>query len=69
MLTVATAGSDHPFPRYEIHTLMDNKFQFSLFIQAMYNLQKKGFKPEAMGWQELAGIHGLPYVRWRLVIS
>lgn len=43
------------FPRVEIATLIQDEFQFSLFIQAMSRLQTQGYKPEPASWQEIGG--------------
>ena len=53
------------YPRLEVSDLIKDEYQFSLFIQAMSHLQAAGYKPEPASWQEIGGIHGLPYARWR----
>ncbi|KAL4246234.1 hypothetical protein ABKN59_009368 [Abortiporus biennis] len=55
-------------PRLEIRTLMkddeNHQRQFSLFIQAMHMLMNSKYTPAAASWQEIGGIHGVPYSRW-----
>lgn len=52
-LTELLDGNQDVFPRLEIHGLMKNAYQFSLFIQAMTNLQAEGYTPDAASWKEL----------------
>ena len=45
--------------------LMRDEYQFSVYIRAFSRIQTPGYKPKAASWQELGGIHGLPYSKWR----
>ncbi|KAJ2911520.1 hypothetical protein MD484_g8892, partial [Candolleomyces efflorescens] len=52
-------------PRLEIRDLADDDKQFPLFIHALYTIQQPDYRPKAARFQDLGGIHGLPYERWR----
>lgn len=52
------------WPRLEINDLAKDELQFSLFIQAMKNLQAEGYTPIPASWKEIAGIHGVPWAKW-----
>ena len=41
------------YPRLEIGTLTQDDYQFSLFAQAMTNLQAEKYEPVAASWQEM----------------
>ncbi|KAJ2918785.1 hypothetical protein MD484_g1570, partial [Candolleomyces efflorescens] len=57
-------GFDEVHPRLEIHELHKNTEQFTLFIFALIEIQKRDYMPNAASFQELSGIHGRPYERW-----
>ncbi|KAG8690094.1 hypothetical protein FRC11_013883 [Ceratobasidium sp. 423] len=40
------------------------QYQFSLFVRSLTEIMKEGFTPKAASFQEIAGIHGMPYVPW-----
>lgn len=41
------------WPRREINDLVKDEYQFSLFIQAMKNLQAEGYTPVPASWKEV----------------
>lgn len=45
--------SQGTYPRLDIATLIQDEYQFSLFIQAMSHLQTEGYKPDPASWQEI----------------
>jgi len=47
-----------------VSELAEKPFQWAIFIQAMIKIMKSDHSPVAAKWQEMAGIHGAPYVRW-----
>ncbi|KAF8668551.1 Di-copper centre-containing protein [Rhizoctonia solani] len=51
-------------PRLEIHDLMKENKQFSLFVQAWTKIRDKGYEPAAAQYGVQAGIHGMPYEPW-----
>ncbi|KAJ2928736.1 hypothetical protein H1R20_g8358, partial [Candolleomyces eurysporus] len=58
-------GREGVYPRLEIRDLQKKTEQFTLFIHALHEIQKSGYRPEAARFRDLGGIHGLPYERWR----
>lgn len=51
-------------PRLEIRDLYEKRKQFTLFILAWDEIRKADYEPVPARYQEIAGIHGMPYVRW-----
>ncbi|KAG9124220.1 hypothetical protein FRC07_012369 [Ceratobasidium sp. 392] len=52
-------------PRLEIRQLQsEHPEQFTLFILGFHEIMKKDFKPLAGQFEQIAGIHGMPYVPW-----
>jgi tyrosinase len=52
-----------PPPRLEIHDLIKDSRQFSLYVQALAALQADP-ESDVVSHYQMAGIHGLPYVEW-----
>ncbi|KAI0742179.1 hypothetical protein BC629DRAFT_1274631, partial [Irpex lacteus] len=50
-------------PRREIHELVADIWQFSLFIQALLHMQERD-PEDPTSYYALAGIHGYPYQPW-----
>ncbi|KAH8818915.1 common central domain of tyrosinase-domain-containing protein [Flagelloscypha sp. PMI_526] len=54
-------------PRLEIRDLALNPYQWSLFIRAVTNVMKPGYKQnntDAPSWKRMGGIHGAPFKQW-----
>ncbi|QRW07775.1 tyrosinase [Ceratobasidium sp. AG-Ba] len=50
--------------RYEINKLKDKLHQFTLFVLAWEKIRGENYKPEAAQFQQIGGIHGMPYTPW-----
>ncbi|KAJ3553309.1 hypothetical protein NM688_g3683 [Phlebia brevispora] len=61
---IVNGAGNGTYPRLEIANLMQDEYQFSLFMQAMSRIQSQDYQPKPASWQEIGGIHGLPYTRW-----
>ncbi|KAG8791695.1 hypothetical protein FRC12_008393 [Ceratobasidium sp. 428] len=62
-----TGVATHPQdmrPRLEIRELQKLPEQFTLFQLGWAKVMSKDFTPEAARFEQLAGIHGMPYTRW-----
>ncbi|TEB28796.1 hypothetical protein FA13DRAFT_758897 [Coprinellus micaceus] len=57
-------GLEGVYPRREIRDLADDEKQFCLFIHALQAIKQPDYRPRAARFQDLGGIHGLPYERW-----
>ncbi|KAF5314008.1 hypothetical protein D9611_006959 [Ephemerocybe angulata] len=51
-------------PRLEIRDLAKDEVQFTLFINALDTIKQPDYRPKPARFQELGGIHGLPYEKW-----
>lgn len=47
------------YPRLEVETLQKDEYQWSLFMQALRNIQQKGYKRKPASFQEI-GTPSLP---------
>ncbi|TFK63873.1 Di-copper centre-containing protein [Pluteus cervinus] len=60
-------------PRLEIRELQKNKRQWALFVLAFLDIQSLDYSNRSSGpgaqFAQLAGIHGLPYERWALLLT
>ncbi|KDN33296.1 hypothetical protein RSAG8_13613, partial [Rhizoctonia solani AG-8 WAC10335] len=54
-----------PPSRLDIYDLKEKQpKQFTLFILSWAEIMKKDFQPKAASFQQIGGIHGMPYVPW-----
>ncbi|KAJ2932061.1 hypothetical protein H1R20_g5021, partial [Candolleomyces eurysporus] len=52
------------YPRLEIRKLFEDDIQFTLFIYALHAIKQPDYRPKPARFQDIGGIHGLPYERW-----
>ncbi|QRV78849.1 tyrosinase [Ceratobasidium sp. AG-Ba] len=67
LITGASVGVTKPEDiayRYEINKLKDKLHQFTLFVLAWEKIRGENYKPEAAQFQQIGGIHGMPYTPW-----
>ncbi|CAE6460861.1 unnamed protein product [Rhizoctonia solani] len=57
------AGTDVQ-ARLEIHDLIEEHHQFTLFVRGWTKIREKGYEPAAARYGVQAGIHGMPYESW-----
>ncbi|QRV97162.1 tyrosinase [Ceratobasidium sp. AG-Ba] len=63
--TAVGVGGPEDIPyRYEINQLKDKLHQFTLFVLAWEKIRGENYQPEAAQFQQIAGIHGMPYTPW-----
>lgn len=60
---VTGAGTDVQ-PRLEIHDLVNEEKQFTLFVLGWNAIRDPQYEPAAARYSEQAGIHGMPYAPW-----
>ncbi|KAF7795791.1 hypothetical protein EIP86_006958 [Pleurotus ostreatoroseus] len=52
---VVNGAGNGVYPRLEIADLMNDEYQFSLFMQAISRIQNKDYQPKPASWQEIVG--------------
>ncbi|PWW73062.1 tyrosinase [Tuber magnatum] len=62
---ITGVASRVPQPRRNINDFVKDPLQWNLFLQAMINFQSQGEDTHSpLGYYQVAGIHGTPYVAW-----